>query len=72
MPKNLSPPFIKLIDRDLYLNGNANAIKLTPKEARLMSVFLNTPNAVVSRATLMRKVWETDFLDDTRTLDVHI
>jgi len=27
---------------------------------------------VVSRKTLMKHVWETDYLGDTRTLDVHI
>ena len=70
--KNNAHLSIKLIDRDLYLNGSAQAIKLRPKEARLVAAMLSTPNQVVSRATLMQKVWQTDFLDDTRTLDVHI
>ena len=26
----------------------------------------------LSRGTIMKEVWETDYLGDTRTLDVHI
>lgn len=45
---------------------------LTPKQAQLLEVFLRNPNQVVSRKQLMRDVWETDYVGDTRTLDVHI
>lgn len=64
--------FIRLVERDLYLNDSPQAIRLRSMEARLLGVLLNQANQTVSRATLMREVWETDFLDDTRTLDVHI
>ena len=30
------------------------------------------PGKVLSRAYLMKRVWETDFVGDTRTLEVHI
>jgi DNA-binding response OmpR family regulator len=46
--------------------------RLRPMECRLLQVLMQRPNRVVSRASLMQEVWETDFLDDTRTLDVHI
>jgi two-component system response regulator RegX3 len=29
-------------------------------------------NRVVSRSDIMRTIWETSYLDDTRTLDVHV
>jgi two-component system phosphate regulon response regulator PhoB len=29
-------------------------------------------NEVVSRGEIMREIWQTNFLGDTRTLDVHI
>lgn len=45
---------------------------LTPKQARLLEEFLRHPNAVLDRRQLMRNVWETDYIGDTRTLDVHI
>lgn len=63
---------IKLIDRDLYRNGDQQPIRLRPMEARLLAALLARPNQPVSRATLMREVWHTDFLDDMRTLEVHI
>lgn len=46
--------------------------RLTPKAAHLLEVFLKHPNKVLDRSYLMRSVWDTDYLDDTRTLDVHI
>jgi two-component system phosphate regulon response regulator PhoB len=41
-------------------------------EARLLATLMRYPNQTVSRATLMREVWQTDYLGDTRTLEVHI
>lgn len=46
--------------------------KLTPKEFELLKLFMGTPGQVVSRKTLMQKIWDTDYLGDTRTLDVHM
>ena len=63
---------IKLVGCDLYLNGSQEAIQLRRMEARLLAALLRYRNQYVSRATLMREVWNTDFMDDTRTLDVHI
>jgi DNA-binding response OmpR family regulator len=46
--------------------------RLTPKAADLLEVLLRHPNEVLDRSFLMREVWDTDYLGDTRTLDVHI
>jgi DNA-binding response OmpR family regulator len=46
--------------------------RLTPKAADLLEVLLRHPNEVLDRRFLMREVWDTDYLGDTRTLDVHI
>ena len=45
---------------------------LSPKEFRLLETFLRHPAKVLTRSFLMREVWDTDFVGDTRTLDVHI
>ncbi len=45
---------------------------LTPKQAALLEIFLRHPGEVLSRAFLMKQIWDTDYLGDTRTLDVHI
>jgi DNA-binding response OmpR family regulator len=46
--------------------------RLTPKMATLLEAFMRHPNEVLERRYLMGKVWQTDYLGDTRTLDVHI
>ena len=45
---------------------------LTPKQAHLLELFMRHPGEVLTREFLMKRVWNTDFVDDTRTLDVHI
>ena len=30
------------------------------------------PGQLVSRQTIMQQVWQTDYMGDTRTLDVHV
>ncbi len=46
--------------------------RLTPKMCTLLELFFRHPNEVLRRDYLMQKVWETDYMGDTRTLDVHI
>ncbi len=46
--------------------------QLTPKLAGLAELFLRHPNVVIERRTLIQQVWQTDYMGDTRTLDVHI
>jgi len=45
---------------------------LTPKQAHLLEIFLRHPGEVLTRVFLMKQVWDTDYMGDTRTLDVHV
>jgi DNA-binding response OmpR family regulator len=45
---------------------------LPPKEFCLLETFMRHPTEVLSRRFLMREVWNTDFVGDTRTLEVHV
>ncbi|MCS6826862.1 MAG: winged helix-turn-helix domain-containing protein [Caldilinea sp.] len=45
---------------------------MTPKQCALLNLLMARRNEVVSRSEIMRKIWQTDFLGDTRTLDVHV
>ncbi len=47
-------------------------VRLTPKLTILLELFMRHPNIILERRFLMEKVWHTDYLGDTRTLDVHI
>ncbi len=51
--------------------GN-KAYRLPPKQFDLLKAFMRHPGKVLSRKFLMKEVWGTDYLGDTRTLDVHI
>lgn len=46
--------------------------RLTPKLAQLLQEFMRHPNEIVTRTQLMQHVWNTDYIGDTRTLDVHV
>jgi DNA-binding response OmpR family regulator len=45
---------------------------LTPKQTLLLEIFLRHPGEILTRAYLMKHVRDTDYMGDTRTLDVHI
>lgn len=49
-----------------------NRIQLTYKEFELLRLFLSRPGKVYSREQLFVQVWNTDYLGDSRTLDMHI
>ena len=46
--------------------------RLTPRLMRLLKTLIDHQGEVIERKTLFSQVWETDYTDDTRTLDVHI
>lgn len=76
----LSPPGNHLLRAgDLTLDLQRRVVirrgeehRLTPRQARLLETFIRNAGRVLTRAFLMKKVWETEYLDDTRTLEVHI
>lgn len=49
-----------------------NSRRLTPKQAELLEALMRQRGEVLSRRFLMKHVWNTDYLGDTRTLDVHV
>ncbi len=47
-------------------------LNLSPKEYRILELFIRNPKRVWSRDQLLEKVWGIDFVGDTKTVDVHI
>jgi DNA-binding response OmpR family regulator len=45
---------------------------LTPRLTSLLKIFMQHPNEVLEREDLFRRIWNTEYTGDTRTLDVHI
>src|SRR5574341_332914 len=69
----------QLVAGDLQLNLTARRVfkgdcelTLRYKEFELLSLLMSREGEVVTRAELVDLVWGTDWLGDTRTLDVHI
>lgn len=64
---------------NLELNRNEHTVfadgervGLTLKEYELLNLFMNHPGRVFTREQLLTQVWASDFVGETRTVDVHI
>ena len=47
-------------------------IPLTKKEFELMLLFVRNPNIALYRETIYERVWESDYMGDSRTVDLHV
>jgi two-component system, OmpR family, response regulator RegX3 len=47
-------------------------VKLPLKEFELLEILLTNAGRVLTRDTLIDRVWGTDYVGDTKTLDVHV
>jgi DNA-binding response OmpR family regulator len=45
---------------------------MTPKQCALLEMLMLNHGKVVQRSDIMQLIWETSYLEDTRTLDVHV
>lgn len=52
--------------------GPAGEARLTAKLFSLLALFMRHAGSPVTRHQIMQEVWNTSYLEDTRTLDVHI
>ncbi len=64
------PIHLDLEKRTVRAHGKRT--RLTPNLLNLLNLLLEHRGEVMERKALFSKVWETDYTDDTRTLDVHI
>lgn len=66
----LGPIKLNLAQHKVKCHGKET--RLTPKQSRLLEVFMQNPERLMTRKALIRQVWDTDYTGDTRTLDVHM
>ena len=64
------PIKLNLAQRKVKVHGREG--RLTPKQAKLLELFMHNPGKLLTRKQLIREVWLTDYTGDTRTLDVHM
>ena len=63
---------ISLFSQECRVMVRGSEVSLSPKEFRLLELFMSYPRRVWSRDQLIEQVWGADFLGDTKTVDVHI
>lgn len=63
---------ITLCPQQCRVTVRGEEVNLSPKEFRLLEVFLSYPRRVWSRDQLLDHVWGYDFVGDSKTVDVHI
>jgi DNA-binding response OmpR family regulator len=54
------------------LSGGREEIKLSPKEAQLLEMLANNPNALIGREMALKKIWGADDYFTARSMDVYI
>ncbi|MCF2970759.1 response regulator transcription factor [Synechococcus sp. Nb3U1] len=47
-------------------------VNFSPKEFRLLELFMGNPRRVWTREQLLERIWGSDFMGDSKTVDVHI
>ena len=60
---NVKTRMVTYLDKSAYL---------TPRLSSLLLVLMEHPSQALAREEIFKRVWETDYTEDTRTLDVHI
>ena len=63
---------IKMFLEECRVTSFDREITLSPKEFKLLELFLKNPKRVWSRDLILEKIWEIDFIGDTKTVDVHV
>jgi DNA-binding response OmpR family regulator len=64
------PILVEQAARRAYLDGQE--LVLRPKEYDLLALLVAEAGRAVTRERIMRDVWDTDWLESTKTLDTHI
>ena len=63
---------IKMFLEECRVTSFDREITLSPKEFKLLELFMKNPKRVWSRDLILEKIWEIDFIGDTKTVDVHV
>jgi DNA-binding response OmpR family regulator len=66
----VGPIRLNLAQRKVFVHGKES--RLTPKQTKLLEMFMLNPGRLLTRKSLIKQIWQTDYIGDTRTLDVHM
>ncbi len=63
---------IEVDTRSRTVRKNGSPVNLTMKEYELLLLFVQNKNIALFRETIYERIWESDFLGDSRTVDLHV
>jgi two-component system phosphate regulon response regulator PhoB len=63
---------LSLYSQECRVLVKGQEVALSPKEFRLLELFMKHPRRVWSRDRLLEQIWGMDFIGDSKTVDVHI
>ncbi len=72
-----APPTLQFQEVIIYpqecrVTVRGEVVNFSPKEFKLLELFLRHPKRVWSRDQLLEKIWGHDFIGESKTVDVHI
>lgn len=70
--KELTYRDIRVDIQNRTVTRDGSPVELTPKEFDLLVMFIRNINITLYRDRLYESVWETEWMADTRTLDLHV
>ena len=73
--KNMQKITFKDIEIDMIsrkVNSKGNYVNLTCKEFDLLLLFVQNPNAALYRETIYEHVWGSNYMGESRTIDLHV
>ena len=63
---------LRLYVDERRVTSDNRELNLSPKEYKLLELFIQNPRQVWTRDQLLEKIWGNDFIGDSKTVDVHI
>ena len=58
--------------QSMVVTREGQQIALTNKEYELLLLFVRNPNTALYRETIYERVWESNYMGDSRTVDLHV
>jgi len=72
LPMTLDVGSVRMDVERHVVSVNGQSLKLPLKEFELLEILLRNAGRVLTRMQLIDRVWGSDYVGDTKTLDVHI
>ena len=63
---------VTIDETSMQVTKDGVPVQLTKKEFALLLLFARNQNIALFRETIYERVWESDFLGDSRTVDLHV